>query len=194
MSLNVSCGHAWYQLTHGKYAVFRDKSPDVPRSGLRLLALGSQDGRFVRDLANKVLYVDLGQTRNLSHTISHFVLASGYSLMMPFMTISSNKDSVVLSGVKSLSFLPFFPFCLLFFPFFLFLLIFPFLPLSRSTAFNQIYNKFLGTKEIFFLISDKTILLSHLTLSHSFNLSFTHSRHTEQLLFSCLCSKVAVFG
>ena len=122
-----------------------------------------------------------------------FVLASGYSLMMPFMTISSNKDSVVLSGVKSLSFLPFFPFCLLFFPFFLFLLIFPFLPLSRSTAFNQIYNKFLGTKEIFFLISDKTILLSHLTLSHSFNLSFTHSRHAEQVLFSCLASKVTVY-
>ena len=28
--------------------------------------------------------------------------------------------------------------------------------------------------------------------THSFNLSFTHSRHAEQLLFSCLCSKVAV--
>ena len=27
-------------------------------------------------------------------------------------------------------------------------------------------------------------------LSHSFNLSFTHSRHAEQLLFSCICSKV----
>ena len=31
-----------------------------------------------------------------------------------------------------------------------------------------------------------------LTLSHSFNLSFTHSRHAEQLLFSCLCSKVTL--
>ena len=29
-----------------------------------------------------------------------------------------------------------------------------------------------------------------LTLSFSQSLSFTHSRHTEQLLFSCLCSKV----
>ena len=39
--------------------------------------------------------------------------------------------------------------------------------------------------------------LSHfLTLSmsrsHSFTLSFTHSPHAEQLLLSCLCSKVAV--
>ena len=29
-------------------------------------------------------------------------------------------------------------------------------------------------------------------LSHSFNLSFTHSQHAEQLLFSCLCSKVTL--
>ena len=38
-------------------------------------------------------------------------------------------------------------------------------------------------------------LLSHfltLTLSHSFTLLFTHSRHAEQLLFSCLCSKVTL--
>ena len=33
-----------------------------------------------------------------------------------------------------------------------------------------------------------------LTLSHSFNLSFTHSRHAEQLLFSCLCSKLSVYS
>ena len=32
-----------------------------------------------------------------------------------------------------------------------------------------------------------TLLISH---SHSFTLSFTHSPHAEQLLFSCLCSKV----
>ena len=31
------------------------------------------------------------------------------------------------------------------------------------------------------------------SLSHSFNLSFTHSRHAEQLLFSSLCSKVTVY-
>ena len=30
------------------------------------------------------------------------------------------------------------------------------------------------------------------SLSHSFDLSFTHSQHAEQLLFSCPCSKVAV--
>ena len=35
--------------------------------------------------------------------------------------------------------------------------------------------------------SDKTGFLSH-----SLTLSFTHSRHAEQLLFSCLCSKVAL--
>ena len=29
-----------------------------------------------------------------------------------------------------------------------------------------------------------------LTLSHSFTLSFTHSWHAEELVFSCLCSKV----
>ena len=29
-------------------------------------------------------------------------------------------------------------------------------------------------------------------LSHSFNLSFTHSRHAEQVLFSSLCSKVTL--
>ena len=31
-----------------------------------------------------------------------------------------------------------------------------------------------------------------LTLSQSLTLSFTHSRHTEQLLFSCLYSKVSI--
>ena len=31
-----------------------------------------------------------------------------------------------------------------------------------------------------------------LSLSHSFALSFTHSPHAEQLLFSCLCSKVTL--
>ena len=31
---------------------------------------------------------------------------------------------------------------------------------------------------------------NQISLSHSHSLSFTHSRHTEQLLFSCLCSKV----
>ena len=30
--------------------------------------------------------------------------------------------------------------------------------------------------------------------THSFNLSFTHSLHAEQLLFSCLCSKVTVYS
>ena len=29
-------------------------------------------------------------------------------------------------------------------------------------------------------------------MSHSFTLLFTHSRHAEQLLFSCLCSKVTL--
>ena len=41
-----------------------------------------------------------------------------------------------------------------------------------------------------------SLSLSHsltLSLSHSFTLSFTLSRHAEQLLFSCLCSKVAVY-
>ena len=39
------------------------------------------------------------------------------------------------------------------------------------------------------------ITLSHsliLSLSHSFTLSFTHSQHAEQLLFSCLCSKISL--
>ena len=31
------------------------------------------------------------------------------------------------------------------------------------------------------------------SLDHSFNLSFTHSWHAEQVLFSSLCSKVAVY-
>ena len=31
-----------------------------------------------------------------------------------------------------------------------------------------------------------------LSLSHSFTLSFTHSQHAEQLLFSCLCSKITL--
>jgi len=41
-----------------------------------------------------------------------------------------------------------------------------------------------------------TLSLSHsltLTLSHSHTLSVSHSWHAEQLLFSCLCSKVAVY-
>ena len=38
-----------------------------------------------------------------------------------------------------------------------------------------------------------TLSRSHsLTLSHSFTLSFTHSQHAEQLLFSCLCSKITL--
>ena len=38
-----------------------------------------------------------------------------------------------------------------------------------------------------------TLSPSHsLTLSQSLTLLFTHSRHTEQLLFSCLCSKVTL--
>ena len=32
------------------------------------------------------------------------------------------------------------------------------------------------------------------SLSHSVNLSFTHSRHAEQVLFSSRCLKVAVIG
>ena len=40
-----------------------------------------------------------------------------------------------------------------------------------------------------------TLSLCHsFYISHSFNLSFTHSRHAEQLLFSCLCSKVTVYS
>ena len=40
-----------------------------------------------------------------------------------------------------------------------------------------------------------SLSMSHtltLSLSQSHSLSFTHSRHTEQLLFSCLCSKVTL--
>ena len=42
-----------------------------------------------------------------------------------------------------------------------------------------------------------TLSLSHtlsLSLSHSLNLSFNHSWHAEQVLFSCLGSKVAVYS
>ena len=40
-----------------------------------------------------------------------------------------------------------------------------------------------------------TLFHSHtLTRSYSFSLSFTLSRHAEQLLFSSLCSKVAVYS
>ena len=47
------------------------------------------------------------------------------------------------------------------------------------------------------LAHSHTISLSHslnvsLSRSHSFTLSFTHSPHAEQLLFSCLCSKVTL--
>ena len=52
------------------------------------------------------------------------------------------------------------------------------------------------------LCSKVTLTLSHshaltlthsLSLSHSLNLSFNHSWHAEQVLFSCLCSKVTVY-
>ena len=42
-----------------------------------------------------------------------------------------------------------------------------------------------------------TLTLTHslsLSLSHSLNLSFNHSRHAEEVLFSCLGSKVAVYS
>ena len=41
-----------------------------------------------------------------------------------------------------------------------------------------------------------SMLKSHshtLSLSHSFNLSFNHSRHAEQVLFSSLCWKLTVY-
>ena len=75
-----------------------------------------------------------------------FKLTFWYGFITLFITSSSNNDSVVLSGVKSLSFF-FFPFLLPFFPFFLFLLIFPFLPLSLSTALKN-QNSFGLTVEL----------------------------------------------
>ena len=62
------------------------------------------------------------------------------------------------------------------------------LSLSYSLTLDMLNN--------FFFMS---MLKSHsltftLSLSHSFTLLFTHSRHAEQLLFSCLCSKVTVYS
>ena len=52
----------------------------------------------------------------------------------------------------------------------------------------------------FHLYAQKSLSHSHaltlthsLSLSHSLNLSFNHSWHAEQVLFSCLGSKVAVY-
>ena len=42
------------------------------------------------------------------------------------------------------------------------------------------------------LLSHFLTLTVTISLSHSFNLSFNHSRHAEQVLFSSLCSKFAV--
>ena len=45
----------------------------------------------------------------------------------------------------------------------------------------------------FHFYAQKSLSHSHtLTLSHALILSFTISRHAEQLLFSCLCSKVTL--
>ena len=63
------------------------------------------------------------------------IFTLGYGLITLFMTSSSKRDSVVRSGVRSLSFF-FFPFLLPFFPFFRFFEIFPFFPLSLSTAWK----------------------------------------------------------
>ena len=51
----------------------------------------------------------------------------------------------------------------------------------------------LGTRTLSLTLSLSHSLTFTLSLSHSFTLLFTHDhfRHAEQLLFSCLCSKVS---
>ena len=67
-----------------------------------------------------------------------------------------------------------------------------FINISKWTSCHERWNK----ENVW--TSDKswesgTLCHSHtLSLFHSFTLSFTHSWHAEQLLFSCLCSKITL--
>ena len=107
----------------------------------RLTSAGPGLGSTPRDLSSAPRYEMLPiysfklTWRPISRSLFYICpdLTLVYGLMTLFMTSSSNRDSVVLSGVKSLSFF-FFPFLLPFLPFFFFLLILPFFPLSLSTA------------------------------------------------------------
>ena len=68
------------------------------------------------------------------------------------------------------------------------------------TLFQSLIESLLTCWTTFVFISmlkthSHNLSLSHshsYSLSHSFNLSFNHSQHAEQLLFSCLCSKVTL--
>ena len=73
--------------------------------------------------------------------------------------------------------------------------------LSNVTKFLNVRQK-LGTRSLshfcFHVSAQKSLSHSHslnvsLSHAHCFTLSFTHSPHAEQLLFSCLCSKVTVY-
>ena len=105
----------------------------VRSKSLSLKYLGCKD-RGIK----KFEYVAKNQVPLLNISAHFYLIASktakeGKDKIYKKLHHSSNNDSVVRSGVRSLSFF-FFPFFCPFFPFFLFLLSFPFFPLSLSTA------------------------------------------------------------
>ena len=70
------------------------------------------------------------------------------------------------------------------------------LSISHSLTLNMLNNFCFHVYAEKSLSHYHTLSLSHsltLSLSHSHTLSVSHSWHAEQLLFSCLCSKVAVY-
>ena len=71
------------------------------------------------------------------------------------------------------------------------------LSLSHSLTLHMLNNFCFHVYAQKSLSHSHSLSLSHshsFSLSHYFNLSFNHSRHAEQVLFSCLCSKLAVYS
>ena len=63
--------------------------------------------------------------------------------------------------------------------------------LSHSLSLDMLNNPKVTLSPSISLCHSLSLTHTH-TLSQSLNLSFTHSQHAEQLLFSCLCSKVTL--
>ena len=67
------------------------------------------------------------------------------------------------------------------------------LSLSHSHSFSHSVTLSFTHFHVYAQKSLSHSLTHSFSLSHSFNLSFNHSWHAEQVLFSSLCSKVAVY-
>ena len=65
--------------------------------------------------------------------------------------------------------------------------------LSLCPSMNQEFQSWKNLKNSLYMLNNFCFhVYAQKSLSHSFTLSFTLPRHAEQLLFSCLCSKLTL--